>query len=103
MTRRVPVAGSDLYDWIALRRVGSGGIATMANRWFDAGRRVGGYVADTLAALCGAGLVMAIDPDVSGIAQAALTDAGMTRYDVLCQQRQRALQVADRGGQGGSS
>jgi hypothetical protein len=50
-----------------------------------------------------AGLVMAIDPDVSGIAQAALTAAGMTRYDVLCQQRQRALQVADRGGQGGSS
>ena len=100
---RVPLAGSDLYDWIALRRVGSGGIATTADRWFDAGRRVPGYVADTLADLSGAGLVMVIDPDSSGTARVALTDAGVTRYDVLCQQRQRALRAADRGGQGGSS
>jgi hypothetical protein len=98
---RVPLAGSDLYEWIALRRVGSGGIATTADRWFDGGRRVPGYVAGTLADLCRAGLVMVIDP--SGIARAALTDAGITRYDVLCQQRQRALEVADRDGQGGSS
>ena len=100
---RVPLAGSDLYEWIALRRVGSGGIATTADRWFDAGRRVPGYVAGTLAGLCEAGLVMVIDPDTSGIARAALTDAGITRYGVLCQQRQRALAVADRGGQRGSS
>jgi hypothetical protein len=48
-------------------------------------------------------LVMVIDPAASGAARVALTDAGVTRYDVLCQQRQRALRAADRGGHGGSS
>lgn len=86
-----PLAGSDLYNWITLRRVGSGGISTTAGRWFDAGRQVPGDVADTLADLRESGLVMVIDPDLSGGAQAALTDAGLLHYGMLCQQRQITL------------
>jgi hypothetical protein len=42
--------------------------------------RVPGYVADTLADVCGAGLVMVIGANASGVARIALTDAGRSRY-----------------------
>jgi hypothetical protein len=93
--RQAPLAGSNLYDWIALRRVSAGGVATKGGRWFDAGRRVPGYVADTLADLRTAGLLAVSDPDVSGAA--ALTSTGIARYDALCEQRQRVLPSAEHG------
>lgn len=93
--RQPPLTGSNLYDWIALRRVSAGGVATKGGRWFDAGRRVPGYVADTLADLRKAGLVAVSDPDMSGAA--TLTGTGIARYDALCEQRQRALPSAERG------
>ncbi|HJT04921.1 MAG TPA: hypothetical protein VJ757_15035 [Pseudonocardiaceae bacterium] len=93
--RQAPLAGSNLYDWIALRRVSAGGVATRGGRWFDAGRRVPSYVADTLAELRKTGLVAVSDPDVSGAA--ALTGTGIARYDALCEQRQRALPSAEHG------
>lgn len=102
---RSQLAGSDLYDWIALRRVSSGGVATKLGRWFESGRRVPGYVADTLAELRETGLIMVIDPGSSGMARVALTDAGIARYDILCQPPQHPpLQrpPGARGGEGGS-
>jgi hypothetical protein len=87
-----PLAGADLYDWIAFRRV-SGGIARVGDRWFDGGRRVPGYVADTLTALCEVGLVRLVDLDRMAMARARLTDAGAIRYEHLCRQRQKALRV----------
>lgn len=92
---RSPLAGSQLYDWIALRRVSGGGVATKDGRWFYVGRRVPGYVADTLPALHQAGLLRVDAPSVSGIARVALTEAGIARYDALCQQRRCALHGAD--------
>jgi hypothetical protein len=92
---RPPLAGSELYDWFALRRVSNGDVTTKDGRWFYAGRRVPGYVADTLPALHQAGLLRANAPNVSGIAWVALTETGIARYDALCQQRQRALHGAD--------
>jgi hypothetical protein len=89
-----PLAGSQLYDWIALRRVRGDGVTTGGGRWFDTGRRVPGYVADTLAALHEAGLLRVDALSVSELAQVALTEAGIARYDALCQQRRHALQVA---------
>jgi hypothetical protein len=44
------------------------------------GRRVPGYVADTLADVCGTGLVMVIGLNGSGIAWVALTDVDCSRY-----------------------
>ncbi|MGH4009893.1 MAG: hypothetical protein ACRDTH_17370 [Pseudonocardiaceae bacterium] len=87
------MAGADLYDWIALRRVSGGGIARVGDRWFDSGRRVPGYVADALATLCEAGLVRLVDLERMAMARAALTDAGAIRYERQCRQRQKALRV----------
>lgn len=102
---QVPLAGSDLYDWIALRRVSGGSVATKLGRWFEAGRRVPGYVTDTLTDLREAELITVIDPDMSGMARVALTDVGIARYDVLCQRRQHPpfqRSPGARGGEGGS-
>jgi hypothetical protein len=90
---RVPFGGADLYDWIALRRVSGGGVVKLGEGWLESGRRVPGYVTDALTALCQRGLVMLADP--GPMARAALTDAGADRYESLCQQRQRVLQVPD--------
>lgn len=96
---RAPLVGTDLYDWIALRRVSDGGIARMGDCWFDGGRRVPCYVTDTLAGQCEAGLVTLADPDEWGLARAALTGTGTTRYEQLCRQRQR-VGIADDNGYG---
>ncbi len=82
-----------MYAWIALRRVNGGGIARAAGCWFDSGRRVPGYVAETLAALCEAELVTLADLDGMTMARAALTAAGADRFAQLCQQRHKALQA----------
>jgi hypothetical protein len=63
------------------------------DRWFDGGRQVPGYVVDALTALREAGLVRLVDLDGMAIARAALTDAGVIRYECLCRQRQKALRV----------
>ena len=44
------------------------------------GRRIPGYVADTFTDVCGAGLVMVIGSNASGVAWVKLTDAGCSRY-----------------------
>lgn len=90
--RAAPLTGADLYDWIALRRVNDGGIAKAGDRWFDSGLRVPGYVTDTLTALCTNRLVVLADGDdwdMWSMRRATLTAAGTTRYQQLCQQRQK--------------
>lgn len=92
LIKRVPLAGVDLYDWIALRRVSGGGVVKLDPVWLESGRRVPGYVTDALTALCQRGLVTLTEPDP--IARAAFTDAGTDRYELLCQQRHEALQIS---------
>lgn len=89
---QAPLAGAELYDWIALRRVSTGAIAKLGDRWLEGGRRVPGYVSDALTALCERGLVTQSDPDqaTDGLARAALTAAGINRYLQLCRHRQGA-------------
>jgi len=89
-----PLAGSDLYDWIALRRISGSGIARVGDRWFDGGPRVPGYVADALTALCEDGLVRLVNLEKMAMARVALTDAGAIRYEHLCRQRQKALRIS---------
>ncbi|MGH3778319.1 MAG: hypothetical protein ACRDRR_21690 [Pseudonocardiaceae bacterium] len=88
-----PLTGADLYDWIALRRVSSGGMAKLGDRWLDSGHRIPGYVTEALAVLCGDGLVTMADPEPGRMARPALTDVGAARYQQLCEQRQTALRV----------
>lgn len=77
------LAGADLYDWMALRRVRGGGIAKMSGRWLEHGYRIPDYVADALTALCDAGVVALAEVDEWGLRRAALTGTGTDRYHQL--------------------
>ena len=37
---RVPLAGVEVYEWIALRRVSVGGVTTVDGRWLESGHRL---------------------------------------------------------------
>lgn len=89
---RVPLAGTEVYEWIALRRVSVGGVTKVGHRWLESGHQVPGYVAGALAGLLSGGLVMLVDPDPSAgtTARAVLTSTGVERYERLCQ---RALRM----------
>lgn len=87
-----PLAGADLYDWMALRRVSCSGVAQVGDCWLDGGHRVPGYIADALTELLAGGRVALADQDPYGLRRGALTDSGAARYEWLCQQRQ-ALEV----------
>lgn len=87
---RTWLTGTDLYHWITLRRVNDGGVTRLGDdRWRDDGRRVPGYVTDALNDLLTGGLVTLADPypdpRAEGMARAALTDAGTTRFEQHCQ------------------
>lgn len=92
---QAPLTGADLYDWIALRRVSTGAMAKLGDRWLEGGRHVPGYVSDALTALCERGLVTQSDPEqaTDGMARAALTAAGISRYLQLCRRRQSATRL----------
>ncbi|MBV9730180.1 MAG: hypothetical protein JO309_12415 [Pseudonocardiales bacterium] len=92
---RPPLAGAEVYEWIALRRVSIGGVTKVDHRWLESGHRVPGYVIGALARLLAGGLVMLVAPGPSAgtsagtTARAALTSAGFARYERLCQQALR--------------
>ncbi|MGH3888188.1 MAG: hypothetical protein ACRDSZ_16760 [Pseudonocardiaceae bacterium] len=90
---RVPLAGADLFDWIALRRVSDGGVTRLCGCWLDRGRRAPGHVAGTLSELLAARLIALADQEPGGTRRSTLTDSGSARYERLVQQRQAAMQV----------
>ena len=81
------LTGTDLYHWIALRRVFDGEVTRLDGCWRDHGHVVPGYVTDALNELLTAGLVTVAgpDPSVGKIASAVLTNAGTARFEQLCQ------------------
>jgi hypothetical protein len=87
------LAGADLYEWIALRRVSGNGVARLGDCWLESGHREPSYVTEALTELLAGGLVALADQDPCGLRRAALTDAGTVRYEWLGQQRQIAVQV----------
>ncbi|MGH3939922.1 MAG: hypothetical protein ACRDTG_15085 [Pseudonocardiaceae bacterium] len=82
---RITLAGTDLFAWMALRRVHRGYIARLGDRYVDAGRPIPGYLAEALDMLAGAGLVAlaTADPLASGLRRATMTDPGKARYAAL--------------------
>jgi hypothetical protein len=90
---RAPLAGAEVYEWIALRRVSIGGVTKVGHRWLESGHQVPGYVSNALAGLLTGGLVMLLEPDPSaadrGMARVALTSTGAAHYERLCQQALR--------------
>jgi hypothetical protein len=89
---RVPLAGAEVYEWVALRRVSCGGVVKVGYRWLESGHQIPGYVAGALAGLLTSRLVMLVDPDptAEAVVRVVLTNAGADRYERLCQ---RALQM----------
>ncbi|MEO7193980.1 MAG: hypothetical protein ABIZ05_04035 [Pseudonocardiaceae bacterium] len=83
---RAPLAGAEVYEWIALRRVGGGGVTKVGDCWLDSGHRVPGYIAGALPGLLADGSVMLLDTDLGAVARIARTNAGTDRYEQLCQQ-----------------
>lgn len=80
------LTGTDLFHWIALRRIFDGEVTRLGGCWHDHGHRVPGYVTSTLDELLTDGLVTLADPDpmAKGAAAAALTRVGTTRFKQLC-------------------
>ena len=89
------MAGADLHDWMALRRVTGGGVTQAGDCWLENGHRIPGYIADALTALLAGGLVTLADQDPYGLRRSALTDSGATRYECLCQRRQADRRPAE--------
>jgi hypothetical protein len=89
---RGPLAGAEVYEWVALRRVSSGGVVKIGHRWLESGHQLPAYLAGTLARSLTSGLVTLLDPDPSAgdSARAVLTNIGHDRYEQLLQ---RALQM----------
>ncbi|MGH3772781.1 MAG: hypothetical protein ACRDRW_15555 [Pseudonocardiaceae bacterium] len=83
---RVPLAGAEVYEWVALRRVSGGEVVKVGDRWLESGHRVPGYLTDTLVGLLAGGLVMLADPGAEAMAWVVLTNTGADRYEWLCQQ-----------------
>ncbi|MGH3773040.1 MAG: hypothetical protein ACRDRW_16875 [Pseudonocardiaceae bacterium] len=79
-----------MSEWVALRRVGGGGVTKVGDHWLESGDQVPDYVAGALAGLLAGGLVMLVDPDPDpdpgAVARVALTNTGADRYEWLCQQ-----------------
>ena len=80
-----PLAGPDLYAWMALRRVHGGGVARFEGCYYDSGRRMPCFLPDVFDELAEAGLLTLAEPDpgTAGLRRAALTSEGCARLAAL--------------------
>ncbi|MGH3937131.1 MAG: hypothetical protein ACRDTG_00620 [Pseudonocardiaceae bacterium] len=78
------LTGTELLDWIALRRVSEGGVALHGPEHLDHGRKMPGYLPDAFSRLATAELIEARDPDFpGGPCRLVLTLSGRERYQEL--------------------
>lgn len=80
---RPPLAGPELFAWIALRRAHAGGVARVEGRYYDSGLRVPCFVDfDTLIE---AGLLALAEPALTypALRRVILTREGHTRFAEL--------------------
>lgn len=79
------LTGTDLYHWIALRRVLDGEVTRLDGCWRDHGHLVPRYVTDALDELLMDGLVTlaALSPMPDGRTLAALTNGGIAYFEQL--------------------
>ncbi|MGH3367466.1 MAG: hypothetical protein ACRDOY_09700 [Nocardioidaceae bacterium] len=92
-THRPPsLRGTDLVEWIALRRVWGGGVARLCTHWFDLGRPVPCYLPHALEDLHRRALVGLADLDRTTRRRAVLTQSGYLRYAELTTKRDVPLE-----------
>jgi len=83
-----------LYQWIALRRVGDGGVERAWGGYLDRGRPTPGYLGAVFDQLTWTGWVRVEDGDQAR-RRLCLTESGAARYAQLC--RQRSVPARSRG------
>lgn len=86
---RPPLSGTDLIDFLALRRVcgrRDSGVDRAGEHYVENGRLVLPFIADGLAALIEVGHVRLgeFDPESCGMRPAVVTAGGRARYEELC-------------------
>ncbi|MGH3939484.1 MAG: hypothetical protein ACRDTG_12815 [Pseudonocardiaceae bacterium] len=79
------LAGTELREWMALRRVSEGAVTKLGTHWLDHGRPVPCFLPDTLNDLTHTGLITLTDPDplLGGRHRATITPTGHTHYRQL--------------------
>lgn len=82
------LTGTELLDWIALRRVHEGGVARHGSEHLDWGRKVPCYLPEVFDRLAEAELTELLDPDYSaGLRRVVCTPQGLDRYQELTTKR----------------
>jgi hypothetical protein len=89
------LSGPDFFEWMGLRRVRRSGLTSWEGHYYDHGNPVPGWlIPDIIDGLLKDGLLELGDPDESGMRRVALTETGLTHYQVLCKRQRRTDQVA---------
>lgn len=83
----LPLCAGELAEWMALRRVISGGVARLPFCWLYRGRPLVCYLVEPLDDAVRLGLVVLADGHADCMSRAALTENGTARYHTLCDQR----------------
>jgi hypothetical protein len=92
------LSGPDFFEWMGLRRVRRGGLTSREGHYYDHGNPVSGWlIPDIIDGLLKDGLLELGDPDESGMRRVALTEIGLTHYQVLCKRQRRKDLVAHSG------
>lgn len=82
------LAGIELLDWLALRRVGEGGVAMLGSHYLDRGRRVPCFLPEALRRLAEGKLTELLDSDSpGGLRRVVITSRGRARYRELSAMR----------------
>jgi len=90
--RRRWLTGTELLDWIALRRVCQGGVAMLGSHYLDHGQRVPCFLPEAFRRLADAKLTGLLNPDhPGGLRRVVITLTGRARYQELSAARGPSL------------
>ncbi|MGH3938387.1 MAG: hypothetical protein ACRDTG_07080, partial [Pseudonocardiaceae bacterium] len=78
------LTGTELLDWLALRRVCEGGVAMLGSRYLDRGRRVPCFLPKAFRRLADAELTELLESSsAGGLRRVVITSRGRARYQEL--------------------
>ncbi|MGQ0774534.1 MAG: hypothetical protein ACT4NY_08975 [Pseudonocardiales bacterium] len=81
------LTGTELLDWIGLRRVTEGGVALHGSDYVHWGRKVPCYLPEVFGRLVEAELIDLLDANREGLRRMAMTPRGLTHYQKLTAKR----------------
>ncbi|MGQ0777149.1 MAG: hypothetical protein ACT4NY_22500 [Pseudonocardiales bacterium] len=81
------LTGTELLEWIGLRRVREGGVARRGVEHLEWGQKVPCYLPEVFGGLAEAELTALLDPDFAGLRRVVCTPRGLDRYQELTAKR----------------